>query len=140
MSEKKSVLAEGLSKEKGETGSLKEFLMGKNISDEMLIKEIDKCREANDVSSVFYLVKRAAELSDPVNIKLAELLDEKAWPYLAEDFVNTNGVCKEAKEIAKGGIWPVDRGRPIMPKRFMKRLSKPEPKPKPEQKGKVMCR
>jgi len=139
MSGKKSVLAEGLFKEKGETGTLKEFLMGKNISDGMLIKEIDKCGKANDIASVFYLVKRAAELSDPVNIKLAELLNEKAWTYFAEDFVNTNGVCKEAKEIAKGGIWPVDRGRPIMPKRFRKRLSKQEPNPKPEQKAKVRC-
>lgn len=140
MNEKKSVLAEGLSEEKGETGILKEFLMGKNISDEMLIKEIDKCGETNDIAGVFDLVKKAGELSNPVNIKLAKLLNEKAWSYLAEDFVNTNGVCKEAKEIAKGGIWEVDRGRPIMPKRFGKRLSKPEPKPKSKQKEKVMCR
>jgi len=136
MNQRKSVLAEGISGEKRETGSLKEFLMGKDISDETLIKEIERSGEKNDISGVFYLVKKAGEFSNPVNMKLAELLNEKALTSLAEDFVATKGVCGEAKKIARGGIWKVDnRGVPTVPKRFGSRDVK-----KPEQKRKVAAR
>lgn len=117
--EKDSVLVEGIiSGETVKVDNFRDLFKRKDLSDELMIQAIDQCRKANDIYTVFNLVKKAGELSDQVNIKLATLINEKAWPSFAEEFVNTEGVCKEAKEIARGGIWKFERGRHVPPARF----------------------
>lgn len=125
---KDSVLVEGIiAGETAKVDNFRDLFRRKDLSDELMIQAIDHCGKANDVHAVFNLVKKAGELSDPVNIKLAKLINEKAWPSFAEEFVNTEGVCKEAKEIARGGIWKIERGRQVPPKRFGKEPEEQRP-------------
>jgi len=117
--ERDSVLVEGIIPgEKIEVGSFGEIFQRKDVNDDLMLRAIDQCAKANDISAFFYLLKKAENLSDKINIKFAEVLKEKAWTSFAEEFVNIKGVCEEAKEIAKGGIWPIKRGRQVPPKRF----------------------
>jgi len=127
----KSVLVEGLmSGKRVEIGTIRDMFEKGDLNDELLMHAIEQYGKTSNINAIFNLVKMAGELSDQVNLKLAELLNEKALTSLAEDFVATKGVCKEAKEIAKGGIWKVDkRGVPTVPKRFGR---KPGDKPKKE--------
>lgn len=128
-----SVLVEGImSGKRMELNTVRDMLSSGKLNDELLMQAIEQYGKTSNIHGVFNLVKMAGELSDQVNLKLAELLNDRALTSLAEDFVATKGVCGEAKEIAKGGIWKVDnRGVPTVSRRFGNRnAEKPEPKRK----------